>query len=225
MNLVVEEAADAGSGEAARRWRDEIERLSDQPGLPMQAPVGEGALRIERPVEIGDHRDAEAALAGNRLKTGKTRRIALDVAGSQAIQRQVASDRPAPSRTLQIMARAQSLGVRSVSGQQIKSRLQALDAVDEQGRASAPPAIGMRRAAARRPASSPPASAEERGAGGALIFRRSVARCVAARTTSAMDGPLKRRRTNAPSAADRLRRRRAACGKGETARSTSGQPS
>ena len=96
----------------------------------MQAPICKGPFRIERPVEIGDHRDAEAALAGNRLQTSDACRIALDIPGSQAKQRQVARLDRRPFEIFRT-GRAQSPGETSVSRQQIKSGLQAVDAVDE----------------------------------------------------------------------------------------------
>ena len=156
----------------------------------MQAPICEGAFRIERRSNsaiIATLKQPLPEIAWCRQAT----RVASRWSGrSQATQRQVARLAGAHSKS---GTRPRPIARRGgVSGQQIKSGLQALDAVDEQDERQRRRPSERRRAAAPRPASSPPASRKTRR-GGALIFRRSVARCVAAHDLG--DVPLRRRAT------------------------------
>ena len=90
---------------------------------------------------------AEAALAGDRLQTSDARRLALDVAALRRRNKgKSLGSTGAQSKTSEQAARNRA-GEASVAGKQVKSGLQAFDAMDEKHSVE-------RRAAMERPASS-----------------------------------------------------------------------
>ncbi|MNN56543.1 hypothetical protein D3C81_1714810 [compost metagenome] len=79
----VEEAADAGTGKP-RRFRLQIEQLADLAALPVQPRIAPGPLG-QRRVEIGEHGEGHAAIAGDVLAAGEEGRQPARIALQQTV--------------------------------------------------------------------------------------------------------------------------------------------
>ena len=130
MHRIVEEAADAGAGNA-RRCRFQIQDLTNQPCLPEQAAVGPVAFLIQRAGEIRDHAKAEGALAGDGLKAAQLRRFAFQIAGAQPEQGQRAIRDRFPGEIRRADGAQALFGV-GIADQGIMPAFKPFDTVDEQ---------------------------------------------------------------------------------------------
>lgn len=87
MREVVEEAADP-RGPNTGRFRLEVEELSDDARLPVQAPVEPRSERFEGRAVLGKHRRREDAIGGDRLVATGPLGVALRIARFQEEERQ-----------------------------------------------------------------------------------------------------------------------------------------
>ena len=104
---VVEEAADAGAADAAC-FGLEVEELSDDAGLPIQAAVEPGPERLEGRAVLGEHGRCEDAVGGDFLIAA---RLLGDPARIPLLQEEERQGRGAPAGSVQTKVR--SIGVSS----------------------------------------------------------------------------------------------------------------
>src|SRR6185503_8018316 len=87
VDRIVIETADAGAANT-RRFGFEIQHLADDARFPEQMAVEGRATRVEAALEVGDHPEAETAVAGNCLIAADALRDGAAIAARQREERQ-----------------------------------------------------------------------------------------------------------------------------------------